>query len=119
MFKKLRTVIYHAKDLHEAKNWYTRITGVKPYFDESFYVGFNIFGCELGIDPDFSGVTGGTRAIAYWQVDDIDDCVQRLKNEGADLKTGITEVGEGIRVATLLDPFGNTFGIIEEKVSTA
>lgn len=36
MFKKLRTVIYHVNDLQAAKKWYARITGISPYFDESF-----------------------------------------------------------------------------------
>ena len=58
MFKKLRTVIYHVDDLQKAKEWYTKITGVSPYFDESFYTGFNISGCELGLDPDLTGIPG-------------------------------------------------------------
>ena len=47
MFNKLRTVIYHVDDLEEAKKWYKEITGVEPYFDEPFYVGFDINGFEL------------------------------------------------------------------------
>jgi catechol 2,3-dioxygenase-like lactoylglutathione lyase family enzyme len=63
MFQGLRTAIYHVDDLDKAKAWYSAVLGKQPYFDQPFYVGFN--------------------------------------------------VGEGIRVATVLDPFGNVFGIIE------
>ena len=38
MFLGLRTVIYPAKDLAEAKAWYEKLLGFPPYFDEPFYV---------------------------------------------------------------------------------
>ena len=48
MFQGLRTVIYRVPDLAKAKAWYTEAFGVAPYFDEPFYVGFQIGGFELG-----------------------------------------------------------------------
>src|ERR671915_951873 len=72
MFQGLRTVIYHVDDLQKAKEWYSRVLSIKPYFDEPFYVGFNVGGFELGLDPDTSGVTVGNNAVAYWGVPDID-----------------------------------------------
>ena len=47
MFNKLRTVIYHVDDMDAAKKWYAEITGIQPYFDEPFYVGFNIKQVQL------------------------------------------------------------------------
>jgi lactoylglutathione lyase len=38
----LRTVIYHVPDLKRAKEWYSAAFGIQPYFDEPYYVGFNI-----------------------------------------------------------------------------
>ncbi len=52
MFQGLRTVIYAASDLQKAKEWYTQALGKEPYFDQPFYVGFNVGGYELGLDPD-------------------------------------------------------------------
>src|SRR5258706_13109509 len=51
MILGIRTVIYHVKDLAKAKDWYAKAFGVKPYFDEPFYVGFNIGGFETGLHP--------------------------------------------------------------------
>jgi catechol 2,3-dioxygenase-like lactoylglutathione lyase family enzyme len=48
----MRTVVYHVDDLTKAKEWYADLLGVEPYFDEPFYVGFNVGGYELGLDPD-------------------------------------------------------------------
>ena len=55
MLQKLRTAIYHVNDLEKATQWYIDLTGIQPYFKELFYVGFDINGCELGLDPDMTG----------------------------------------------------------------
>ena len=115
MFRKLRTVIYHVNDLQKAKKWYTLTTGISPYFEESFYVGFDINGCELGLDPATKEVKGGTQSVAYWLVDDIGESVENFTKHNAKIISPVTSVGEGIKVATIEDPFGNCIGLIEEN----
>ena len=113
-FLGLRTVIYKVGDLATAKTWYRKATGVDPYFDEPFYVGFNIAGFELGLDPDTSTDEpgpGGT--IAYWKVANADAALAHLAASGAKPRAAVQDVGGGIRVASVLDPFGNVVGIIE------
>jgi hypothetical protein len=44
MFLGLRTAIYPAPDLAAAKNWYSKILETEPYFNQPFYVGFNVGG---------------------------------------------------------------------------
>ena len=114
MFKKLRTVIYHVKDLAAAKAWYKNITGVDPYFDEPFYVGFDIGGFELGLDPVFTDVKKGNQSVAYWTVVDIRSTLKKIEEQGASVIQRLREVGGGIWVVVLEDPFGNAFGLIEE-----
>jgi len=113
MFKKLRTVVYHVSDLQQAKAWYTKITGIEPYFDMPFYVGFDINGGELGLDPDMTGVTEGNHSFVYWSVDGIENCVASLVADGAMLVDDVKEVGGGIKVAVVNDPWGNAVGLIE------
>ena len=113
-FQGLRTVIYHAPDLAKAKAWYAEALGIQPYFDQPFYVGYNVAGYELGLDPDASSTPGGNGgSVAYWGVVSADAAFHRLISLGAKERSGVQEVGEGIRVATVFDPFGNIFGIIE------
>jgi predicted enzyme related to lactoylglutathione lyase len=113
-FLGLRTVIYHVSDLNAAKQWYASATGVAPYFDEPFYVGFNIGGFELGLDPNpNAGKSGAGGTTAYWGVSNADEAVATLIAAGATAGAAVTEVGEGIKVATVLDPFGNEIGVIE------
>lgn len=110
-FLGLRTVIYAAPNLRETKEWYTKAFGVEPYFDQPFYVGFNIGGFELGLDPNVQIVEGST--LTYWGVSDIEVSVQNLVGLGATLHSDIQDVGEGIKVAAVRDPFGNVIGVIE------
>ena len=74
MLLGLRTAIYHVHppDLERARDWYADAFGVKPYFDEPFYVGFNVGGYELGLHPDASVAPPGPGgAVAFWGVANI------------------------------------------------
>lgn len=121
MIQGLRTVIYHVSDLAKAKAWYTQVLERDPYFDQPFYVGYSVGGFELGLIPDGASGVGGT--TAYWGVANADAAVKRLESLGAKVREPVQDVGEGIRVATVMDPFDNVFGVIEnphfskEKVS--
>ena len=112
MVKGLVTVIYPVTDLDRAKAWYATAFQQKPYFDQPFYVGFNIAGYELGLDPNGSrpGPGGG---VAYWRVEEIQGAVQDFVTAGATVVGPVQEVGDGIKVATVADPFGNPIGLIE------
>jgi predicted enzyme related to lactoylglutathione lyase len=111
MIKGLRTALYPTPDLAAAKAWYARVFGQEPYFDQPFYVGFEIGGFELGLVPD--GTPGTTGTQVYWGVDQIEDEVQRILALGASTHSEIQDVGEGIKVAELADPYGNVLGLIE------
>ena len=113
-FHGLRTVIYHTPDLDKAKAWYSSVLEIEPYFDQPFYVGFNVNGYELGLDPDASSTPGGkSGSVTYWGVSDAQAAFDRLISLGATERSTVQEVGGGIRVASVFDPFGNIFGIIE------
>lgn len=110
MIKGLRTAIYPVADLEQGKVWYGSVFGVAPYFDQPFYVGYAIGGFELGLVPD--GQPGAAGCQAYWGVDDIEADVARIVALGASIHSAIQDVGEGIKVAQLNDPFGNVLGLI-------
>lgn len=113
MLQGLRTVIYHVEDLARAKEWYSTVLGFGPYFDQPFYVGFSVGGFELGLDPDPSGVSRGSNAVAYWGVPDAAAAFARLLSLGAKEHRAVIDVGEGIRVGSVYDSFSNVLGIIE------
>ena len=105
----LRTVIYPAPDLDEAKKWWSRLLGVAPYFDEPFYVGFEVAGFELGLLPSAPVEEG---ALTYWGVADVARAVETAMAEGAAEHAPVAEVGEGIVTATVRTPSGAILGFI-------
>ena len=111
MILGLRTAIYPVADLDAARRWYTELLGQAPYFDQPFYVGFAVGGFELGLLPGGQPGTAGSQAL--WGVADIAAAFARLLALGASPIEPVTEVGEGIKVAAVRDPFGNRFGLIE------
>lgn len=111
MILGLRTILYPSPDLAAGKAWYMTVIGHDPYFDEPYYVGFAVGGFELGLVPDATPGTPG--CVAYWGVPDADAAYVRLLALGATPHEPVKDVGGGIRVATVLDPFGNVFGVIE------
>jgi predicted enzyme related to lactoylglutathione lyase len=113
MIQGLRTVVYKVPDLEKAKAWYAGVLGIEPYFAEPFYVGFRVGGFELGLDPDMRGVQTGDSVVPYWGVGDCSASYARLLELGAGAGSPPQDVGGGIRVATVSDPFGNVLGIIE------
>jgi predicted enzyme related to lactoylglutathione lyase len=111
MILGLRSAIYPANDLAAAKQWYAQVLNLQPYFDEPFYVGFQVGGFELGLIPDAQAGTGGPQPL--WGVVDIAAAYARLLELGAKTLDPVADVGGGIKVAAVVDPFGNRFGIIE------
>ena len=80
----LRTTIYKVANLETAKNWYAKAFQTQPYFDEPFYVGFNIAGYELGLLPEENPTTKKVASVlTYWGVEDIEKEYQRILALGA------------------------------------
>ncbi len=111
MILGLRSAIYPTPELAEGRAWYSKVLGTPPHFDEPFYVGFNVGGFELGLIPD--GRPGALGARAYWGVPSIEAELARLVKLGAKLNEPAKDVGGGIKVGSVLDPFGNVFSLIE------
>ena len=108
-FEGLRTTIYPAPDLAAAKAWWTGVIGREPYFDQPFYVGFDVGGYELGLLPDADPADG---ALVYWGVTDVAAAVASAMAAGAVEHTPIADVGEGIITATVRAPDGTIVGFI-------
>jgi lactoylglutathione lyase len=109
----LRTTIYKVGDLHTAKEWYEKAFATPPYFDEPYYVGFNIGGFELGLQPEGEPTpVKAESVVSYWGVENIQETYDRLLELGAAANEPPYNVGDDIITATVKDPFGNIIGLI-------
>lgn len=113
-FRGLRTVVYAVPDLAKAKAWYAEVVERGPYFDEDFYVGFDVGGFELGLVPEPDAPTERDAAgVAFWGVGDADAAYARLLALGASDHEPIQDVGGGVKIGAVRDPFGNVLGVVE------
>ena len=110
MLLGLRTVVYPTADLAASRAWFTGLLGTAPYFDEPYYVGFDVAGYELALVPGGDPSAG---AVVYWGVAHADAALARLHDAGATPREAVRGVGGGIRVATVLEPGGSVLGVIE------
>jgi len=112
-FLGLRTTCYKVTDLNAAKAWYKNAFKTDPYFDEPFYVGFNIGGYELGLLPDeATNKEPADNVLSYWGVDNINEVFERLISLGATVHEAPNNVGGELMVASVRDPWNNVIGMI-------
>lgn len=112
------TLNFYAADHEGAKKWYTELFGFPPYFDRPGYFEFRLgdFENEFGI-IDAQYAPPGTNekpagAIMHWHVDDLQGTLDKLTGMGATVYEPVMERGEGFVTASVVDPFGNIFGIM-------
>jgi lactoylglutathione lyase len=108
----LRTTIYKVNDLEKAKEWYSKAFQTQPYFDMPFYVGFNIGGYELGLQPEENPLAKSDAVVSYWGVDNVEETFAFFIGLGAFSNEVPQNVGGGLVVATLNDPWKNVIGLI-------
>jgi predicted enzyme related to lactoylglutathione lyase len=108
----VKTFIYPVKDLAKAKTLYSELLGVEPDMDEAYYVGFNVGGQDIGLDPNGHNL-GMTGPVGYWHVDDIEKSLKALLDSGAEVHQQVKDVGGGKLIASVKDADGNGIGLIQ------
>jgi predicted enzyme related to lactoylglutathione lyase len=110
MTQGFKTVIYPVSDLDAAKAVFTRLLGAQPTVDAPYYVGFDVAGQHIGLDPNGQG----PGATPFWHVTDIQDRLDALVDAGAVVRQGVKDVGGGRLIATVVDTDGNPMGLLQD-----
>jgi len=120
----LATINFFAKDHNAARKWYSELFGMEPYFSVPGYFEFRLgdYQQELGfIDAQYAPdalTEKPAGEIAYWHVDNLQESLTRLIDNGATLHQDIRDHSGGkgnFVTASVVDPFGNIFGIMTNK----
>jgi lactoylglutathione lyase len=98
--------------MEAAKEWYAKAFDQQPYFDEPFYIGFNIGGFELGLQPQETTSDKIQSLRTYWGVEDIQWVYDHLLQIGGREDEAPHSVGGPLMVASVIDPWGNFVGLI-------
>jgi predicted enzyme related to lactoylglutathione lyase len=109
----IKTVLHPVSDLAKAKPVYEALLGVAPQSDESYYVGFEAAGQQIGLVPG-GGPQGMTSPVAFWHVPDIEAKLAEVTAAGATVQEAAHDVGGGRLVATVTDPDGNVLGLLQD-----
>ncbi|MET1032982.1 MAG: VOC family protein [Candidatus Saccharimonadales bacterium] len=124
MLRGMATINYFADDMVAARDWYSELFGIQPYFqmpnaETPGYIEFRI-----GDDADEFGIInrayapkgmqqGPGGAIMLWHVEDVEATMKKLLSMGATEYDPITKRGDsGFETAAVVDPFGNVLGIM-------
>lgn len=104
-------VVIPVRDLDAAKKLYASWLGTEPHTDTPYYVGYNVGGVEIGLNPNghTTGMTGPTPVAS---VEDLDATREELLAGGATEVSPPTPAGPGQRVCILADADGNPIGLI-------
>ena len=60
----MQTVIYPVRNLSAAKALFGALLGADPIMDEPYYVGYQVAGQDIGLDPHSAG-KGMTGPVSY------------------------------------------------------
>ncbi len=114
MFAGLQRAVYTVENMDKGKDWYSRALEITPFIEEPELAVFDISGFELvlvpGIRPEAVSQNG---QMPFWEVTDIEAVFKHLLLIGAQRNKDVTENGDGTLTASVIDPFGNIFGIIQ------
>ncbi len=106
----VRLIIYPASDIAKATKFFATLLGTEPYAESGYYVGFRTGGMEIGLVPQ--GVQRGlSGALAYVDVSDINAALATLLAAGAEKVQDVTDVANGLLVASVKDLDGTPIGL--------
>lgn len=107
------TIAIPVTDLDAATAFDTTAWGVEPHTVTPYYVGFNLDGQEIGLNPN-GAAQGMTGTVVYWATDDLTGKVAEVEAAGGAVVFPVTEVGGGTSLAIVTDPAGNQVGFITQ-----
>jgi len=103
-------ILYPAADVAQTKQFFATLLGTEPYADSPYYVGFRTGDVEIGIVSQ-AAQRGLSGALAYVDVTDIKAALATLLAAGAEKVQDITDVSNGLLVASVKDPNGTPIGL--------
>ncbi len=106
MSATIRSLVIPVSDVDAAKAIYSALLG-SPHTDEPYYVGYNVDGFEVALNPN--DPTGGP--VAFADVEDLDATRDTLLAAGAVERSAPRQVAPEARVCVLADADGNPIGL--------
>jgi lactoylglutathione lyase len=106
MITGLQTIVLFVADVDRAARFYRDQLGLEQVHESEGRVGLQCGATRLLLHPTEETERGAWNVELYLQVDDVDECVARLRAQGVGVLLEPTDEPWGERNAGVLDPDG-------------
>jgi lactoylglutathione lyase len=106
MITRLQTIVLFVSDVDRARRFYRDQLGLEQVYEGGGRVGLKCGATRLLLHPAEEVERGAWNVELYFQVEDVDDCIARLRACGVGVLLEPTDEPWGERNAGVLDPDG-------------
>ena len=118
VLERIREVTYFAPDIDAYGAWLTRVLGAREVLRYPDFIQLMIGSELVTLHPsDEKGQAGPGGQVVYWLVSDIAAVVTCFEHNGGRRFRGPVTGVDGPRVAQVQDPWGNVWGLVEERAT--
>ena len=106
-------LLIHVADQDAGVAWYSRAFPMAVRrTDKDGFVFLHIQGTAIEIVPADDKVSSGPAgSVVYWRVDDFNEALAHMQEQGAVLYRGPMQIEDGLRMCQVRDPWGNCIGL--------
>lgn len=104
-----KTVLIPTSDIAASRELYRNLLGTDPSVDESYYVGFDVDGQHIGLNP------AGAKVLPHLHVADMAAALQAVTSAGGSVVEDPKDVGGGRQVAVVRDASDAEIGLISDS----
>jgi catechol 2,3-dioxygenase-like lactoylglutathione lyase family enzyme len=106
MIGGLQTIVLFVSDVERAARFYRDRLELEEVYESDGRLGLQCGSIRVLLHPAEEGARGPSNVELYFQVDDVDDAVSRLRSQGVGVLLEPTDEPWGERNAGVLDPDG-------------
>jgi lactoylglutathione lyase len=106
MITGLQTIVLFVSDVERARRFYRDQLGLEQVHESGGRVGLQCGATRLLLHPTEDAERGAWNVELYFQVEDVDECVARMRGQGVGVLLEPSDEPWGERNAGVLDPDG-------------
>jgi catechol 2,3-dioxygenase-like lactoylglutathione lyase family enzyme len=106
MIGGLQTIVLFVSDVERAARFYRDRLGLEEVYESDGRLALQCGSIRVLLHPTEEGARGASNVELYFQVDDVDDAVSRLRAQGVGVLLEPSDEPWGERNAGVLDPDG-------------
>ena len=106
-------LLIHVADQAAGVAWYSKAfpMAIRKVGEDGF-VFLHVQGTAIEIVPADEKVSSGPAgSVVYWRVEDFDEALTHMQEQGAVLYRGPMKIEDGLRMCQVRDPWGNCIGL--------